>query len=88
MGKLKNTALLDWMHNRGYMIGRKWATQRLPKGLIITIRQLASERGLSPAQIIEDAFRGNPDLQRDFFTHSRPWAGLVDLAGQQQLDLK
>lgn len=87
MGKLKNRALLDWMQNRGYIIGRKWATQRLPRGLIIALREMAAERGLSPAQMIEDAFRGNPDLQADFFRHSRPFAGLVDMVGQQELDL-
>ena len=87
MGEMKNRALVDWMKKQGFVKGREWATQRLPKSLITVIRQMAERRDLSPAQMIEIAFRGNPDLARDFELTLHPWAGLVDLVGQQTLKL-
>ena len=88
MGEMKNTALVDWMAKQGFIKGRKWMTQRLPRSLVLVIRQMAERRNLSPAEMIEFAFRGNPDLARDFERTLHPWAGLVDLVGQQELQLR
>lgn len=70
--------------------GRKWATQRLPKSMVLAIRQVAERRGLSPADCIAVAFETSR-LAADFDRALHPWKGLVTLCreyrGYTQPDL-
>lgn len=61
--------------------GRKWGTQRLPRSLILAIRQLAESRGISPSDCIALAFESSPELFGDFERALHPWKGLLDTFG-------
>lgn len=86
MGRKNNDALDRWHEARGHVRGRKWATQRLPSGMIAALRIMADKRGVGPCEIIEEAIRQS-DMAREYETTLHPWATLVDVIGQQRLNL-
>ena len=79
-----NNCLVDWMDSKGFVRGREWGCQRLPKNQISVIRTLAARHNTSPSGMIALAFKSS-DYGRDYINLSS--ASKHELQGQTELQL-
>lgn len=85
MGQMKNTALVDWMDKQGFVKGRSWATQRLPRNSILAIRACAEGENMGPADFLDMVIRES--RWGGEYTHALSDFSHCNCVGQQELRL-